>query len=82
VAHGNEPNGLSVVQVALVALGRLDREHAAVYFQVIYKALREPMRRALEALVMERQSEGKATFPRSRSSSSIAAAQRKPRGLC
>jgi hypothetical protein len=63
VAHGNGPNGLAVVQAALVALGRLDREHAAVYFQIIWNGLREPMRRALEALVMERQTEGKATFP-------------------
>ncbi len=39
------------------------REHAAVYFQIVYNALREPMRRALEALIMQRQSEGKATFP-------------------
>jgi hypothetical protein len=59
VAHGNGPNGLAVVQAALVALGRLDREHAAVYFQIIWSALREPMRRALEAVVMERQTEGK-----------------------
>ena len=63
VAHGNGPNGLAVVQAALLALGRLDRDHAAVYFQIVYNALREPMRRALEALVMERQTEGKATFP-------------------
>ena len=64
VAHGNGPNGLAVVTAALTALGRrLDQEHAAVYFQIIYNALREPMRRALEALVMERQSEGKAVFP-------------------
>jgi flagellar biosynthesis/type III secretory pathway protein FliH len=63
VAHGNEPNGLAVVQAALGALGRLDQEHAGVYFQIVYNALREPMRRALEALVMERQTEGKATFP-------------------
>jgi hypothetical protein len=41
----------------------VDQEHAAVYFQLIYNALREPMRRALEALVMERQIEGKAVFP-------------------
>jgi flagellar biosynthesis/type III secretory pathway protein FliH len=34
-----------------------------VYFQIIYNALREPMRRALEALIMERQTENKATFP-------------------
>jgi hypothetical protein len=63
VAHGNGPNGLAVVQAALVALARLDREHAAVYFQIIWNALREPMQRALEALVMERQAEGEATFP-------------------
>src|SRR5262249_11114180 len=46
VAHGNGPNGLAVVQVALSALGRLDQEHAAVYFQIIWDALREPMQRA------------------------------------
>jgi len=63
VAHANGPNGFAVVQAALVALGRLDREHAAVYFQIIWNALSEPMRRTLEALVMERQTEGKATFP-------------------
>ena len=44
-------------------MGRLDQEHATVYFQIVYEALREPMQRALEALVMERQTEGKATFP-------------------
>jgi hypothetical protein len=53
VAHGNKPNGLAVVQAALVALAQLDREHAAVYFQIICNGLREPMQRALEALVME-----------------------------
>jgi hypothetical protein len=63
VAHGNKPNGLAVVQAALVALARLDREHAAVYFQIIWNALREPMQRALEALVMERQAEGETKFP-------------------
>ncbi|WP_234024066.1 hypothetical protein [Sorangium cellulosum] len=63
VAHGNGPNGLAVVQAALVALERLDQEHAAVYFQVIWNGLREPMRQALEALVMERQIEDEATFP-------------------
>ncbi|WP_437932468.1 hypothetical protein WMF37_25475 [Sorangium sp. So ce291] len=63
VAHGNGPNGLTVVRAALVALGRLDQEHALVYFQLIWNGLREPMRQALEALVMERQIEGEATFP-------------------
>lgn len=63
MAHGNGTGGLAVVQAALVALGRLDREHAAVYFQIIWDVLREPMQRALEALVMERQTEGKIEFP-------------------
>jgi len=63
VAHGNEPNGLGVVLAALGALGRLDQSHAAAYFQIVYNALREPARRALEALIMERQTEAKATFP-------------------
>ncbi len=34
-----------------------------MYFQIIYDGLREPVRRALEALVMERQTEGKTLFP-------------------
>ena len=63
MAHGNGPHGLTVVQNALDALGRLDREHAAVYFQIIWDVLREPIQRALEALVMERQTEGKVEFP-------------------
>ncbi|WP_437782049.1 hypothetical protein [Sorangium sp. So ce1097] len=61
--HGNGPSGLTVVEAALAALGRLDQAHAMVYFQVIWNGLREPMRQALEALVMERQTEGEATFP-------------------
>ncbi|WP_437737402.1 hypothetical protein [Sorangium sp. So ce1335] len=63
VTHGNGPSGMAVVLAAVHALARLDLDHAAVYFQIIYDALREPMRRALEALVMERQTQGKATFP-------------------
>jgi hypothetical protein len=59
----NGPNGMEVVQAVLRALGRFDREHAAVYFQIVYTALREPMRQALEALIMERQAQEKATFP-------------------
>ena len=63
MAHGNGPQGLAVVQTALAALVRLDREHAAVYFQIIWDVLREPMQRALEALVMQRQTEGQTNFP-------------------
>jgi hypothetical protein len=63
VAHGNGPNGLAVVFAALDALGRLDQEHAAVYFQIVYDALRAPMQRALEAKIMERQTAANVTFP-------------------
>ena len=58
VAHGNGPNGLAVVKAALGALDRLDREHAAVYFHILWNGLRAPMQRALEAMVMERQAGG------------------------
>lgn len=63
VVHGNGPNGLSIVEAALSALGKFDAEHAAVYFQIVYDALREPLRRAVEALIMERQSEATAGLP-------------------
>ncbi|WP_438011733.1 hypothetical protein WME89_25685 [Sorangium sp. So ce321] len=42
---------------------RLDQEHALVYFQLVWNGSREPMQQALEALIMERQIEGEATFP-------------------
>ncbi len=54
VAHGNGPHGMAVVEAAVDALGRLDLVHAAVYFQIIWDVLREPMRSALQELVMER----------------------------
>jgi hypothetical protein len=63
MAHGNGPDGLAVVRTALDALSLLDREHAAVYFQIIWDVLRRPMRRALEELVMVRQSDGKIEYP-------------------
>jgi hypothetical protein len=61
--HGNGSDGLAVVQATLGALGRLDQEHAAVYLKIIWDVLRAPMQRALEAMAMEGQTEGKATFP-------------------
>jgi len=36
MAHGNGPRGLAVLEAAFGALGRLDEEHAAVYFQIIW----------------------------------------------
>jgi hypothetical protein len=63
VTHGDGPDGWAVLEAAFTALGRLDPEHAAVYFWIVYNALREPMRAALEKRIMERHTEGKTTFP-------------------
>jgi hypothetical protein len=63
MAHGNGPGGLAVLVAAFEAITRLDQSHAAVYFQIIWNVLSEPMQRALERLVMERQVNGEATFP-------------------
>ena len=63
MVHGNGPNGLEVVTTAFDALRGIDTEHAAVYFQMVYDVLREPMIKALEVLVMERMTSEKAKFP-------------------
>jgi hypothetical protein len=62
-AHGNEPDGFPVVRAALAGLEGLDPNTAAVYFQLIYDALREPMRSALEALIMANQQSEDVTWP-------------------
>ncbi len=62
VAHGNGSHGIAVLEAALVALARLDREHAAVYFEVVWNALRGPVQNAVEALIMERRTEGEGTL--------------------
>ncbi|AKT40853.1 hypothetical protein [Chondromyces crocatus] len=53
LAHGNRPDGLPVVMAALRGLERLEEETASVYFQVMHATLREPVRRALEAVVIK-----------------------------
>ena len=63
IAHGNGPNGLAVLAAAFRALGRIDQEHAAVYFEIVYTVLREPMQRAMEKLIMERQKETSEAIP-------------------
>jgi hypothetical protein len=63
MAHGNGPEGLAVIEATVVGLARLDQEHWAVYFQMLWKVLREPMQRALEALVMQGQVEGGVPLP-------------------
>jgi hypothetical protein len=63
MAHGNGPEGLAVVLASLTALGGLQRDLAAVYFEVIWKGLRGPMQKALEALLMQRQMRREVKFP-------------------
>ncbi len=60
MAHGNGTNGEDVLRAAVEGIKTLDPEHAAVYFQIIWNVVREPMRRALERFAMENsQVEGK-----------------------
>jgi hypothetical protein len=64
LAHGNGPNReavLAATETGLERLAEVDREHAAAYFEMIYNMLRDPAKRALEALVMQRQTENKTT---------------------
>ncbi|MBK9261318.1 MAG: hypothetical protein IPM54_16130 [Polyangiaceae bacterium] len=63
MAHGNGPHGIAVVLAALRALGDLDAEHSAVYFHIIWNMLREPMQRALEALVVQKRTREEIKFP-------------------
>jgi len=63
MAHGNGPEGLAVLLASLAALEGLERELAAVYFEVIWKGLRGPMQKALEARIMERQTRRDVKFP-------------------
>jgi hypothetical protein len=52
-----------MVLSALHALTRLDREQATVFAKITYDSLRGPMQAALEALVMERQTQDEAKCP-------------------
>jgi len=63
LSHGNGPRGLDVVQAALAALKRFDQDHTGVYFHLIYKMLREPLQRAVEALIMDKELLAQATWP-------------------
>lgn len=57
MAHGNGTNGEQVLRIALEGIELLDREHAMMYYQILWNVLREPMQRALERLVMENRTE-------------------------
>ena len=50
-AHGNEPDGLAVVAAAIEIADSLDEERATLYFDLIYGALNEAARRALEVMM-------------------------------
>jgi len=57
-AHGNAPGGLEIVMAALSGMIGFDPVAAGVYLQVIYSALRLPMRKALENLMDQQRLEG------------------------
>lgn len=63
MAHGNGADGLAVILAAITALEGLERDLAAVYFEVIWKGLRGPVQLALEALLMQRQTRREVKFP-------------------
>lgn len=63
LAHGNGPDGMNVILAALEGMKRLGSEHATVYFRIIWNALQSPMRHALEALIMEQQTNEEVGFP-------------------
>jgi hypothetical protein len=85
VAHGNQPNGLAVVTAALTALGRLDQEHAAVYFRSSGTRCASPCGGLWRRWSWSDRPKARQLSPRSRNSSSIAAstraARRRPRRI-
>jgi len=55
LAHGNEPeHGLPIVRVALEALAGLDSADSGIYAHILFKALAEPVSRALRNEAMLR----------------------------
>jgi flagellar biosynthesis/type III secretory pathway protein FliH len=55
MTHGNdEPDGLETVLAAMVALARFDEERARFYLDLILARLNERVRRALEAMRMQK----------------------------
>ncbi len=55
MTHGNdEPDGLETVLAAMVALARFDDERARFYLDLILARLNERVRRALEAMRMQK----------------------------
>jgi hypothetical protein len=63
LAHGNGPDGPSVLDAALAGLFDFDPESAGVYAQLIYGALRAPMRKVMEELIMHHSTYGEITLP-------------------
>lgn len=53
LAHGNGPHGLAVLAAAVRPLLRLAEPRSLVYFRILQTILRDPMKKALENLVME-----------------------------
>src|SRR5262249_49068707 len=61
-AHGNDPDGLPLLLARVAAIQELDSRTRDIYMFIIYDALPEPMRTALETAMNERFKEH--TIPR------------------
>ncbi len=53
MAHGNGTNALQILNATLEAIRTLDQERALVYYEVLWRVLREPVRAALGRMAME-----------------------------
>jgi len=63
LAHGNGPDGLDTLLAAMAALCRLPTNRAAIYFHIVYNALRDPIKKAFEVLVMQQETLDNLVWP-------------------
>jgi hypothetical protein len=78
VAHGNGPNGLAVIQAAFAALGQLDGSTRRCTFRSSGTHCASPCGGLWRRWSWSGRPKARRLSPRSRSSSSIAAARRRP----
>ena len=53
MAHGNGTNALQILNATLGGIKTLDQERALVYYELLWRVLREPIRAALRRIAME-----------------------------
>jgi hypothetical protein len=55
LSHDESEQGENVVATLLHALLHVEHEHTGLYFELVYNHVRDPLKRAIEAMIMERQ---------------------------